>query len=379
MKYDSTVLHGYPAVDPTTGASSIPKYQTSTFHQQDFPESPKYNYTRFCNPTIEAAEAAVRALENAQYGVAYGSGMAAISSALLMLNQGDHVVLGANIYGGTFQIMTEMLNRFGITYTQIDESNVEAWEQAIQPNTAMFYLETPSNPLLTITDVKAVCAIAKKHDIVTVCDNTFMTPYLQHPLADGVDIVLHSATKFLGGHSDIVMGVALTNNSEYGEMLEKNKRMVGSIPGIEESWLLMRGIKTLVVRMDKACDNAQRLAEALDTMPEVKAVHYPGLASHPGHDIHMAQAKNGGAVLSFELSDEALVKRLFTGVKLPIVAVSLGGVESILSYPWSMSHACMSEEDRLKAGVTPTLIRLSVGIEDVDDLIEDIKQALEEK
>ncbi|MEO1770759.1 trans-sulfuration enzyme family protein [Candidatus Enterococcus ferrettii] len=377
MNFDTKVLHSYPVIDSDTGAASIPKYQSSTFHQKNFPDNQEYTYTRFGNPTVEAAEKAVAALENAKFGIAFSSGMAAITASLLVLNSGDHLVLGKNIYGGTFQLLTELLNRFNVTYTFVDERHPSAWEEAIRSNTKLFYLETPSNPLLTVTNIQEVCKIAKTHKLLTVCDNTFMTPYYQQPLTLGADIVIHSATKFLGGHSDIVMGFAVTNNEEFKEKLRKNQKIIGSIPGIEEAWLLLRGIKTLAVRMKQASCNALILANRLQTLTKVTAVHYPGLENHPDHLQHFKQATNGGAVLSFELDAKEQVHQLFQRVKIPIVAVSLGGVESILSYPWTMSHACMSESDRLKAGVTPKLVRLSCGIEDVDDLWVDIQQALE--
>lgn len=377
MKFDTKVLHGYPVIDSDTGAASIPKYQSSTFHQKDFPEKQEYTYTRFGNPTVEAAEKALASLEDANYGIAFSSGMAAITASLLLLSSGDHLVLGENIYGGTFQLLTELLNRFDVNYTFVDEQNPLAWEQAIRPNTKMFYLETPSNPLLTITNIQEVCSIAKAHKLLTVCDNTFMTPYYQQPLKLGVDIVIHSATKFLGGHSDLVMGFAATNNGELREKLRKNQKIIGSIPGIEEAWLLLRGIKTLTVRMKQASHNALILAQRLSTLSCVKTVYYPGLENHPDYSLHFQQATNGGAVLSFELDTEQQVHRLFQRIKIPIVAVSLGGVESILSYPWTMSHACMSEQDRLKAGVTTKLVRLSCGIEAIEDLWLDIQQALE--
>lgn len=377
MNFDTKALHGYPVIDSDTGAASIPKYQSSTFHQKDFPEKQAYTYTRFGNPTVEAAEKAVAALEDANYGIAFSSGMAAITASLLLLSAGDHLILGGNIYGGTFQLLTELLNRFEVTYTFVDERNPAAWEQAIRPNTKMFYLETPSNPLLTVTNIQKVCDIAKTHKLLTVCDNTFMTPYYQQPLTLGADIVIHSATKFLGGHSDLVMGFAVTNDDDLREKLQKNQKIIGSIPGIEEAWLLLRGIKTLTVRMKQASHNALMLAQKLQALPSVKTVHYPGLENHPDYSLHFLQASNGGAVLSFELKTEQQVHQLFHRVKIPLVAVSLGGVESILSYPWTMSHACMSEQDRLKAGVTTKLVRLSCGIEAAEDLWLDIQQALE--
>ena len=379
MKFDTKVLHGYSVIDSFTGAASIPKYQTSTFNQMNFPDKQEYNYTRFGNPTIRAAEEAIASLENATFGLAFSSGMAAITAALFLVKSDEHIVLGKNIYGGTFQLLSEMLSKFRVSYTFVDESDPAEWEAAIQPNTKYFYIETPSNPLLTITDIQLVCSIAKKHQITTICDNTFMTPYLQHPLDLGVDIVIHSATKFLGGHSDIVMGLIATNNEELNKLLFAHQKMLGAIPGVEESWLLLRGLKTLTIRMDKACQNAHELANRLSKVEEIEEVYYPGLEDHKNADIHKKQSKNGGAVLSFKLKSIDKVNKFFNELSIPIVAVSLGGVESIVSHPWSMSHACMTEEERVEAGVTPTLVRLSCGIENVDDIFKDIISSLEEK
>lgn len=376
MKINTTLLHGYSVIDKETGAASIPKYQTSTFHQEDVFHHTGYNYTRFGNPTITAVEECVASLESARFGLAFSSGMAAINAVLFMLSQGDHLILGKNIYGGTFQIVTEFLTRFGIEHTFIDESDVSAWENAIQPNTKLFYLETPSNPLLTITDLKAVCSLAKKHHILTACDNTFMTPIHQHPLDLGVDIVIHSATKFINGHSDILAGLIATNDEELYLTLKKHQKALGSILGVEDAWLLLRGVKTMGLRMEQSVKSAAKIADFLSEHREIKTVYYPGLPNHKHADIHQQQSTSGGAVLSFELSCEDKVADFFNKCQIPIVAVSLGGVESILSYPWTMSHACMPEEDRIKMGVTPTLIRLSCGIEDCDDLINDLEQAL---
>lgn len=376
MHLETKLLHGYPVVDPTTGAASIPKYQTSTFHQNDVMNHKGYSYTRFGNPTITAAEKCIAALEDAKYGLAYASGMAAISAVLLLLSKGDHLVLGQNIYGGTYQAVTELLPRFGISATFVDETDPKAWQKAIQSNTKLFFLETPSNPLLTITDLAAVSDIAKKHHILTACDNTFMTPTAQHPLALGVDIVIHSATKFINGHSDVVGGPIATNHEDYYQRLKTLQKVLGGILSVEDAWLLLRGVKTLSLRMEKSVANAEKIAQHLQAKPEVKAVYYPGLSSHPQHQLQQQQATNGGAVLSFAVENKDQVQALFDRCRLPIVAVSLGGVESILSYPWLMSHACMPEDDRLKAGVTPTLLRLSCGIESADDLIADIDQAL---
>lgn len=377
MNINTKLLHSYPVIDQETGASSIPKYQASTFHQSDVFNHEGFNYTRFGNPTVEAAEKCVAMLEDAKHGLAFSSGMAAINSVLFLLSSGDHLVLGKNIYGGTFQTVTEFLERFGVEYTFVDESNVNEWQEAVRENTKMFYLETPSNPLLTITDLKKVCDIAKKHQILTACDNTFMTPLEQSPLELGVDVVIHSATKFINGHSDIVAGFVVTNDDKLNETLKRHQKALGGVLSVEDAWLVLRGVKTMGLRMEKAIENAKEIANFLKSKKQVKEIYYPGLETHTNYDIHMTQAKSGGAVLSFELETKEQVERLFNKCEVPIVAVSLGGVESILSYPWLMSHACMEESERLKMGVTPTLVRLSCGIEDVEDLINDLEQAIQ--
>lgn len=377
MNINTKLLHSYPVIDQETGASSIPKYQASTFHQSDVFNHEGFNYTRFGNPTVEAAEKCVAMLEDAKHGLAFSSGMAAINSVLFLLSSGDHLVLGKNIYGGTFQTVTEFLERFGVEYTFVDESNVNEWQEAVRENTKMFYLETPSNPLLTITDLKKVCDIAKKHQILTACDNTFMTPLEQSPLELGVDVVIHSATKFINGHSDIVAGFVVTNDDKLNETLKRHQKALGGVLSVEDAWLVLRGVKTMGLRMEKSIKNAKEIADFLKTKKQVKEIYYPGLETHTNYDIHMTQAKSGGAVLSFELETKEQVESLFNKCEVPIVAVSLGGVESILSYPWLMSHACMEESERLKMGVTPTLVRLSCGIEDVEDLINDLEQAIQ--
>ncbi|MGF2053532.1 trans-sulfuration enzyme family protein [Vagococcus fluvialis] len=377
MNINTKLLHSYPVIDQETGASSIPKYQASTFHQSDVFNHEGFNYTRFGNPTVEAAEKCVAMLEDAKHGLAFSSGIAAINSVLFLLSSGDHLVLGKNIYGGTFQTVTEFLERFGVEYTFVDESNVNEWQEAVRENTKMFYLETPSNPLLTITDLKKVCDIAKKHQILTACDNTFMTPLEQSPLELGVDVVIHSATKFINGHSDIVAGFVVTNDDKLNETLKRHQKALGGVLSVEDAWLVLRGVKTMGLRMEKSIKNAKEIANFLKTKKQVKEIYYPGLETHTNYDIHMTQAKSGGAVLSFELETKEQVERLFNKCEVPIVAVSLGGVESILSYPWLMSHACMEESERLKMGVTPTLVRLSCGIEDVEDLINDLEQAIQ--
>lgn len=377
MNINTKVLHGYPMIDEQTGASSIPKIQASTYHQPDISKNQKYTYSRFGNPTVEALEKAVAALENGNHATAFSSGVAAISSVLLQLSSGDHIVLCKNIYGGTYQVVTELLDKFNIEYTFVEESPIENWSKAIRGNTKLIYMETPSNPTLKITDIKSVASIAKENGIITVCDNTFMTPYFQNPLELGVDIVIHSGTKFLNGHSDVMAGLVVTNENSFFESIVKQRTMLGGILGVEEAWLLMRGIKTLGIRMERSEHNTQLLAGFLNRSDQVKKVYHPSLNSHKGRKVHKNQARGFGSVLSFELQDVEAVERFLSKVKIPLVGVSLGGVETILSYPWSMSHAGLSEEERLERDVTPELIRLSGGIEDVADLIMDLERALQ--
>ncbi|MDP8100729.1 trans-sulfuration enzyme family protein [Phocoenobacter atlanticus] len=377
MKFGTQVLHGYNMLDPETGASSISICQASTFHQKEIDNMQKYMYSRFGNPTRSALEEAIASLEQGKYAVAFASGVAAISAVLLMFSKGDHIVMCKDVYGGTFQLVNEALPRFGIEVNFVDETNLAEWENAIKPNTKAFYMETPSNPTLKITDIQGVVEIAKRHNILTAIDNTFMTPQYQNPLTMGVDIVIQSATKFLNGHSDVILGAVAVNDDELYEKLHKQQIMLGGLPGIEESWLVMRGIKTMAIRMEKSTQTALKIAQLLEIHPKVKKVYYPGLESHEGYEIHKKQASSGGAVLSFDLGSIENMKKFAEALKYPIVAVSLGGVESILSYPAKMSHASVPEEERLKQGITAGLVRLSVGIEDPEDLIDDIKNALD--
>ncbi len=376
MKDKTKFIHGYHAFDEESGASSIPIYQCSTFKQASIKDGQAYTYSRFGNPTRTALEEAVAALENGKYATAFASGMGAISAVLLSFNQGDHLVMCKSIYGGTFQLVNEVMNRFGIEVTFIDETNLDEWEQAIRPNTRGLYLETPSNPLLSVTDIAGVVAIAKAHHLVTMMDNTFMTPQFQKPLALGVDVVIHSATKFINGHSDVVAGLVVTNDEEWHNQITLQQKVLGGILGVEDCWLTMRGLKTMGLRMEQSATSAEGISQMLEAHPAVKKVHYPGLPSHPDYEVHKRQATSGGAVLSFELADQQAVYTFADALKLPIAAVSLGGVESILSYPVTMSHSCVPKEEREKQGVTEGLLRLSVGIEDTDDLLEDLAQAL---
>ncbi|MCM3706718.1 MULTISPECIES: cystathionine beta-lyase [Cytobacillus] len=374
--FQTKLLHNNHKFDPETGAVSVPIQHASTFHQKDIDAFGKYDYSRSLNPTREALEEVIADLEEGVRGFAFSSGMAAISTAFLLLSQGDHVVITEDVYGGTYRMTTEVLSRFGIEHTFVDMTNLEEVKAAIRPNTKVFYVETPSNPLLKVTDIQAISKLAKQHGALTFVDNTFLTPALQKPLALGADIVLHSATKFLSGHSDVVAGLAVVKDPELGARLSFLQNSFGAVLGVQDAWLVLRGIKTLQVRLDQSVKSAEKIARFLHEHPEVKKVHYPGFAEHPGYGIQKKQAVNAGAVLSFELEDEQSMRVFVENAKIPVFAVSLGAVESILSYPAKMSHAAMPASEREQRGITDSLLRLSVGLESADDIIEDFKAAL---
>ncbi|TRY43078.1 cystathionine beta-lyase [Geobacillus sp. LEMMJ02] len=374
--FSTKLLHNEWKVDRRTGAVSVPIQHASTFHQFDFDSFGKYDYSRSGNPTREALEETIAALEGGVRGFAFASGMAAISTAFLLLSRGDHVLVTEDVYGGTYRMITEVLSRFGIEYTFVDMTDLRAVAENIRPNTKVIYMETPSNPLLKVTDIQGVVKLAKAHGCLTFLDNTFMTPALQRPLDLGVDVVLHSATKFLAGHSDVVAGLAVVKDEELGKELYKLQNAFGAVLGVQDAWLVLRGIKTLHVRLKQSSESAMAIADYLARHPKVEDVYYPGLKNHPGHDIQRSQAAGFGAVLSFRLADEEAARTFVRNVGLPVFAVSLGAVESILSYPAKMSHAAMPKDERLRRGITDGLLRLSVGLEDVTDLIADFERAL---
>lgn len=379
MKFATRLIHGGQTIDPRTGALGMPIYQTSTFRQESVDHFGKYDYARSDNPSREALEEAIAELEGGNRAFAFASGMAAISSTLLIFSPGDHLVVCDDVYGGAYRVLTQIFSRLGIHSTFVDATSVEAVEAAIRPETKGIYLETPSNPLLKITDLRAVAAIAKSRGIITMVDNTFMTPYLQRPLELGCDIVLHSGTKFLNGHSDVICGFAVVNDKELGKRIRFIQNGFGAILGPQDSFLTMRGLKTLKIRMDQSGRSAETIVDWLAREKKVLKIHYPGLETHPGHAVHKAQADGAGAVFSFELDSYESTRKLLEGSKLSAFAVSLGGVESIISYPAKMSHAAVPKEERERKGIKDTLIRLSVGLEDAQDLIADIDQALNEK
>uniref|UniRef100_A0A831XF89 cysteine-S-conjugate beta-lyase n=1 Tax=Geobacter metallireducens TaxID=28232 RepID=A0A831XF89_GEOME len=376
MKFGTRIIHSGHTIDPTTGAVSIPIYQTSTYRQKSVDHFGKYDYARSDNPTREALEETIALLEGGTRGFAFASGMAAISSALLLFSPGDHLVVCEDVYGGTFRVLTQLFSRLGITATFVDATDLEAIEAAFRPETKGLFLETPSNPLLKITDLAGAARIARERGAITLVDNTFMTPYLQRPLELGCDIVLHSGTKFLNGHSDVICGFAVVKDPELGKRIRFIQNAFGAILGPQDSWLVLRGLKTLRVRMEESQRSAARIASWLAGEKRVTQVFYPGLSSHPGHDVHLRQSAGPGAVLSFTLDSPEVTRRLLEGMKLAAFAVSLGGVESIISYPARMSHAAMPPEERAARGIGDTLVRLSVGLEEADDLIAELDRLI---
>lgn len=377
MDYKTKILHTGKDGCPYTGASSVPIYQVSTFAQEDPVEFSPYHYGRGNNPTREALEHTAAVLEGGDTGLAFSSGMAAISSVFLLFKPGDHIVVTEDVYGGTYRVLTTIFERWGLRHTFADISTPDRIEKVLKPETKAIFAETPSNPILKITDLPGVVKLAQERNLLTIIDNTFMSPYLQRPLEIGFDIVVHSATKFLGGHSDLIAGLAITREKEWGTRLKSIQVHFGAILGPQDSWLVLRGIKTLAPRMEAQQRTAGEIASWLVQQPAIKKVYYPTLKDHPGREIHLRQASGGGAVVSFELPDVETAHRFLRSATLPIFAVSLGGVESILSYPATMSHAAMPPEERTARGISDALVRLSVGLETAGDLIADLKQALE--
>jgi len=376
MKFSTRLIHGSHSIDPATGAVSIPIYQTSTFAQKSVDHFGKYDYARSGNPTREALEAVIADLEGGTAAFAFGSGMAAISSTLMLFAPGDHLVVCEDVYGGAFRVLTKLFHQWGLQVTFVDATTLADIEAAIRPETRAIYLESPSNPLLKITDLRGAAAIASKHGLLTLVDSTFMTPYLQRPLELGCDIVIHSGTKFINGHSDVVCGFAVVKDEKLAHRLGFVQNAFGAVLGPQDCWLTLRGLKTLKLRMEESQRSAGQIAVWLENLPQVKKVYYPGLASHPGHEIHAGQSSGSGAVISFELANYELTKKLLEGVECAAFAVSLGGVESILSYPAKMSHAAMAASERSARGISDTLVRFSVGIEDTEDLIADLERLI---
>ncbi|MCM3596322.1 bifunctional cystathionine gamma-lyase/homocysteine desulfhydrase [Metabacillus idriensis] len=376
MKRKTKMIHGGIVGDPHTGAVSTPIYQVSTYKQDGVGNHKGFEYSRTGNPTRHALEELIKDLEEGHAGFAFGSGMAAITGVMMLLGSGDHVILTDDVYGGTYRVMTKVLNRLGIDSTFVDTSDLSNIESAVKENTRALFIETPTNPLLKITDVEAAASLAKKHGLLTIVDNTFSTPYWQTPLLMGADIVLHSATKYIGGHSDVVGGLVVVNSEELAEQLHFVQNSTGGVLGPQDSWLLIRGIKTLALRMEAHERNTAAIVDFLVQHPAVEKVFYPGLADHPNHDIAKKQAAGFGGMVSFDVGSEEKAEEVLSKVKYFTLAESLGAVESLISVPAKMTHASIPAERRMELGITDGLVRISVGIEDSEDLIEDLKNAL---
>ncbi len=361
--------------DPATGAATVPIYQASTYHHPGG-VGQEFDYARSGNPSRQQVEEAIALLEGGERGFAFASGMAAIGSALSLLEAGDHLLAPDDLYGGTYRYLTLILPRQGIEVSLIDQSDPRAVREAIRPNTRALLLETPSNPLFKMTDLRAMVTIAREHGLLTLLDNTFMTPLLQRPLDLGVDVTIHSATKFLGGHSDLLAGVIAVKDQQLAGRLKRFQNAFGAVLSPFDCFLLSRGIKTLKVRLEAAQYNAQELAQRLSRHPAIRRVLYPGLPDCPGRAVHFSQATGAGAVLSFELQDSGRVTPLLQNLQLPIIAPSLGGVETILTHCWSMSHAAIPPAVKEKAGISRGLLRISAGIEDIEDLWDDLDRGL---
>ncbi len=377
MKFSTKAIRTAQDPDAQYGAAINPIYQSATFVWKNLDGLPKFDYTRVCNPTRDTLEQVIAELEGAKHCICVSSGMAAVLCSLSLLKAGDHLLLAKDIYGGTFRIAKEVLVHQGIEISFFDETDPEAFTAAIKDNTKAMIFEGPSNPTLRIPDIKALTDRAKRAGVVTVYDNTFGSPYLLNPLEFGVDIVIHSTTKYINGHSDVIGGAVLTNSTEFYDKFFFYSKAVGLPPSPIDTWLTLRGLKTLSVRMRQHCENAIAVADFLAGDPRAKVVYFPGLKSHPDHELAKKQMRGFGGMVSFDINgDIATAKAFAESTKVFLLAESLGGVESLLGYPWLMSHGCLTDEDKLAKGIRPNLLRLSVGIEDIEDLLADLKQAL---
>ena len=379
MKFGTKAVHAGVEPDPTTGAIMTPIYQTSTYVQESPGKHKGYEYARTQNPTRDALQESLAALENGKYGLCYATGLAATDTIMKTLRPGDEVVCTNDLYGGTYRLFKQVFEPFGIKFIFVPMDEIASIEKEVNDKTKMIWVETPTNPLMNVIDIKAVASIAKKHNVLLTVDNTFATPYLQNPLDLGADIVMHSVTKYLGGHSDTVMGAIITNHKELYEKFKFLQNAAGGTPGPQDCFLVLRGIKTLHLRMRQHCENGKAVAEYLEAHPLVERVYYPGLESHKGYKIASEQMRDFGGMVSFTLKDDRVSTAMKTleSFKVFALAESLGGVESLCGHPATMTHASIPREERLKAGLSDSLIRLSVGIEDKEDLIADLKQAIE--
>ncbi len=378
MKFGTKAIHAGVDPDPLTGAVMTPIYQTSTYAQEAPGVHKGYEYARTQNPTRDALQKNLAALENGKYGICFSSGLAAMDAILKLLSPGDEIISTNDLYGGSYRLMRRVYEKFGLKSTFINMTRIEEVEKVISKKTKLIWIETPTNPMLNVIDIQAVCDLAKAHHILTCVDNTFASPYLQNPLDLGADIVTHSATKYLGGHSDVVHGAIIVNKDELAQQLYFLQNAVGAVPGPQDCFLILRGIKTLHLRVERACKNAKKIAKYLVGHPKVKTVYYPGLKDNPYYELAARQMRHFGAMVSFDLHKDTLEEatKVLSNTKIFLLAESLGGVESLIGHPATMTHASIPREERLQVGLTDSLIRLSVGIEDIEDLIEDLEQAL---
>lgn len=378
LGFGTKAIHAGVDPDPLTGAVMTPIYQTSTYAQEAPGKHKGYEYARTQNPTRDALQKNLAALENGKYGICFSSGLAAMDAILKLLHPGDEIISTNDLYGGSYRLMRRVYEKFGLKSTFVPMTDIKEVEKAISKNTKLIWIETPTNPMLNIIDIQAVCDLAKAKNIMTCVDNTFASPYLQNPLDLGADMVTHSATKYLGGHSDVVHGAIITSNEDLAQQLYFLQNAAGAVPGPQDCFLILRGIKTLHLRVERACKNAKKIAKYLVGHPKVKNVYYPGLKDNPYYELASRQMRHFGAMVSFDLHKDTLEEatKVLSNTHLFLLAESLGGVESLIGHPASMTHASIPREERLKVGLTDSLIRLSVGVEDVEDLIEDLEQAL---
>ncbi len=376
MGFSTDAIHAGQKPDPVTGAVITPIYQTSTYAQEELGKNKGYEYGRTHNLTRQALEANIAALEKGKYGIAFGSGLAATHALMSLVKSGDHVVISNNVYGGTYRLFELVMKDYGITFSWVDTSNLKNIESAIKANTKLVYLETPTNPMLNLTDLAGAAEICKRHNLISIVDNTFMSPYFQNPLTLGCEIVLHSTTKYINGHSDVIGGIIVTSSDKIHERIRYIQNAAGGVPSPFDCWLILRSTKTLAVRMERHNKNAIELANFLVDSKIAKKVYYPGLKDHPQHELAKKQMRGFGGMISVDFGDIEKAKKILKNVKIFTLGESLGGVESLISHPASMTHASVPKKERDEMGLTESLVRLSVGIEDIEDLIKDIRDAL---
>ncbi len=377
MKFETTIIHSTNSIDPLTGAVNIPIYQTATYKQDGLGQHKGYEYSRTKNPTRSVLETLIAQMEQGDAGFAFASGMAAISTVLSLFRQGDTILISDNLYGGTYRVLDKVFTKFGIQYQTVDTTDLAAVEQAFASKVDAIFLESPTNPLLDISDIAAISRIAKQHQALTIVDNTFMTPYRQKPLLLGADIVVHSATKYLGGHSDLVAGLVVTKTPQLSEQLGFLQNAIGAVLGPQDSYLLIRGIKTLAVRLDRHQENTLKLIAAMQANQNIKTIYHPSLPEHKNHAIAKSQTSGEVGIISFVVQDHVDIAKFVSSLQLIALGESLGGIESLLTHPASMTHASYPKAYREEIGIVDSLLRLSVGIEHCEDLLQDLEQALE--